>query len=206
MRRPIVALILSWLLPAAAAFAGDDRASPPRIADNGQRTTDNGQGDQVAPPRIPPPGVVAPTATVDEARLAELVDRAVERALSRREASSLAAPSGQSPVYAAPQSVAAAVPTTRVVRRIVPAEARSTIAYQPVEVREARYAQVLVPPCAPRRAIAAVGEMMVECGRPRLRTYRLAPAAVVDAIEECPPAIAAAPVRTSYASPQAPGK
>jgi hypothetical protein len=172
MKRAVIALAV--LLAPAAARAGGDEQAPPIPT----------PGLLPRPDARPPAG-----GGIDEARLAAIVDRAVERALDRRDRDrgpAAAGPTGWAPPSASPQSIAAAPPRAA---RLVPAERPGRIAYAPVwEEPGAQYARVLVPASACRRAVGAVGERLARCGRPRARMMRLAPAAV----EECAP-----PVRPS---------
>jgi hypothetical protein len=133
-----------------------------------------GPRESVPPPEAAPmrPPSLQP-APLDEARLEELIDRAVERALARRRPAEAyaAAPAA----YAAPQAAVQAAYT-----------ARPALASPHPTIR------VLAPPGPHRRALAALGRRLVECGQPRLVTFELAPA------------VAPAAPRAVYAAPQAP--
>ena len=187
------------------------------------------QEDVPPPPSGKPPAAASPSTpatstpparsmVVDEDRLALLIDRAVERAVERRMAerdrverasyaSSGATASPQLPTYAAPQSQTYTTTTPRVVRRIVAAEPTTEIEYVPALRRQSRYAQVLVPACRPRLALAAFGSRLVECGRPTVRQYELAPTTVSETVEyTTTTAQAPATYRSVAASPQVPTK
>ena len=157
-----VALVaLAVLMAPLPLLAGDEQAATP-------------------PPSIPRGGwtpPVTPAASVDEQRVAELIDRAVDRAVARRLAAQSPGPvGGWTPPAASPQGVVAAPP--RSVPRIVPAGPARRVAYVPAYSEDRQYVQVRVPAPPHRRAIAALGERMVRCGQDRTRLMRVVPATV----------------------------
>lgn len=182
MRPLAVSLIL--LLPAAARAQDGEQAPPPPAT---------------ARPAIPPPSPIA-APLVDEERIEQIVDRAVERALARRLPAALQQSQQQQPTVTASAQGIQARPTAQAQARtqIVEAPARERIEYAPVVRRESSYARVLVPAPIHRRAAAAVGEKLVECGRPRTKWMKLAPAEVVQTVT-----YAATPTRPVYATSQA---
>jgi len=107
------------------------------------------EGGPLYPPSLQP-------APLDEARLEQLIDRAVERALARRRPAeapayasptAYAAPQAAPAAYAAPVALAAPGPTVR----------------------------ILATPGPHRRALAALGRRLAELDRPRVLTLEVAP-------------------------------
>jgi hypothetical protein len=181
--RLVLALLL--LSPIAARAGEDDQVGMPP-------PTPAAAHGGMSPAGMPPPPTTAPA--IDPARIDDLVDRAVERSLARRLGPAAAGPTGWAPPSATPQAPEVSRPAVR--REIVAAAPARRIGYLPVVREEQQYAEVLVEPSCCRRAAAALGARLVELGRPRTRTMRIAPASVRCTIEEAPPA------RPVYPAPQ----
>src|SRR5690242_11047491 len=98
----ISAAVLTLLIAPVAAIAGDESAGQPPSVPPGVLRPPSPSRPEVAPR--------AASAAIDEERLAELVDQAVERAMARRQASQSAGPSGgwMPPPSPSPQGVMAA--------------------------------------------------------------------------------------------------
>jgi hypothetical protein len=164
------------LLLCPAAFAGDEQAP--------------------APPKLPrdwtPPPPATPPPSAPDAAVAARLD-AIERTLARLEASAQASPQA---AYASPQGAVLIPPPRPAAQlRIVPAERPRTVGTVPAYSESRDYVQVLVPPACHKRAMAAIGAKLVEAGQPRVKTMRVAPAALVQ-VQEVQPA------RAVYASGQ----
>lgn len=150
-------------------------------------------------PAVPPPftaglarpPVTPPASTLDDVRLAELVDRAVDRAVARRLAAQAGPPAGVA--YPSAQSVS--IPPPRVRTELVPAAPRRTVGSAPVIAEERQYVRVELPRGACKRCLSAVGERLVEAGRPRTKLMRVAPSELVTCTS-------AAPARAVHASQQ----
>jgi len=159
----------------AFALAGDEQAPAPPVLPRGWS---------------PPPPMPSASPAIDEARLAAMIDDAVDRALARQSASR-AGP--QAPAYASPQGAATPPPRPSAAVRIVAAEPARAVGTVPAYSESREYVTVMVAAPWHKRAMAAVGARMVECGKPRLRSMRVAPSAVVQEL---------APARAVYASGQ----